>query len=42
MRSVDSFFDLGIRLPISTLSEGEGGRKINFPQVFQGKSIEKY
>ena len=36
MRSLDLFFCLRIRLTISSLSEGGGGGKMNFPRVFLG------
>ena len=40
MRSVDLLFCLRIRLTISSLTEG--GRKMNFPLVLLGNTIEKY
>ena len=40
MGSVDLFFCQRIRLTISSLSEG--GRKIKFPRVLQGNTMEKY
>ena len=39
-RSVNFFSCLRIRLTISSLSEG--GRKMNFPRVLLGNTIEKY
>ena len=42
MRSVDLLFGLRIRLTISSLSEGGGGRKMNFPRVLLGNTMEKY
>ena len=40
MRSVNLFFCLQIRLTIYSLSQG--GRKINFPRVLLGNTMEKY
>ena len=42
MRSVKLFFCQRNRLTISSLSEGGGGKKINFPRVLRGNSKEKY
>ena len=43
MRSVDLFFCLRMKLTISSLSDGGGeGRKMNFPLLLLGNTMEKY